>query len=376
VFPFDRGDVIDFDLDARNGLSGMGTLAQPKIKVLIVDDSAIVRKLLAEALSAQSDLEVVGTAPDPFVARDKILSLRPDVLTLDIEMPRMDGLTFLKKLMRFHPLPVVIISSLAQASSKTAIEALQCGAVEVLGKPGGPYSVGELKRDLPLKIRAAAQARIPNRTAEPAVVPQVPTPVFAHTASPSAIIAIGASTGGTEAIRDVLTRMPESSPGIVVVQHIPAVFSTAFANRLNDLCRIRVREAADGDRVLPGHALVAPGNFHMALRKVGSEYRVAVQDGERVCYQRPSVDVLFESVAKVAGADAVAAILTGMGADGAQGMLKMKRAGARTVAQDEASCVVFGMPREAIKAGAVDHVLPLDRIAGELMALAATPVRA
>ena len=349
--------------------------AQRKTKVLIVDDSAIVRKMLSEALAAEPDLEVVGTAPDPFVARDKILSLRPDVMTLDIEMPRMDGLTFLKKLMRFHPLPVVIISSLAQASSKTAIEALQCGAVEVLGKPGGPYSVGELKRDLPLKIRSAAHARIVNRP-EPAVAEKAPAQVLGRAVPPSAIIAIGASTGGTEAIREVLTRMPEASPGIVVVQHIPAVFSTAFANRLNDLCRIRVREAADGDRVLPGQALVAPGNFHMTLRKRGGEYRVAVQDGERVCYQRPSVDVLFDSVAEAAGGDAIGAILTGMGADGARGMLKMKRAGARTIAQDEASCVVFGMPREAIKAGAVDHVLPLDRIAGELMALAAQTVRA
>jgi len=357
---------------------GVILAADRKIKVLIVDDSAIVRKLLAEALTAEPDLEVVGTAPDPYVARDKILSLRPDVLTLDIEMPRMDGLTFLKKLMRFHPMPVVIISSLAQASSKTAIEALQCGAVEVLGKPGGPYSVGELKRDLPLKIRAAAQARMVQHTPAPAAATAkalAPEPVLAQTPNPSAIIAVGASTGGTEAIREVLMGMPEASPGIVVVQHIPAVFSTAFANRLNDLCRISVKEAADGDRVLPGHALIAPGNFHMTLRKHGGEYRVTVRDGERVCYQRPSVDVLFDSVADVAGADAIGAILTGMGADGARGMLKMKRAGARTVAQDEASCVVFGMPREAIKAGAVDRILPLDRIAGELMALGALAVR-
>jgi len=346
-----------------------------KTKVLIVDDSAIVRKLLAECLASEPDMEVVGTAPDPFIARDKILSLRPDVLTLDIEMPRMDGLTFLKKLMRFHPMPVVVISSLAQASSKTAIEALQCGAVEVLGKPGGPYSVGELKRDLPLKIRAAAQARMAHRSSEPAAPEKPAAPIPSYAVNASAIIAIGASTGGTEAIREVLIRMPAESPGIVVVQHIPAVFSMAFANRLNDLCKIRVKEAADGDRVLPGQVLIAPGNFHMTLRKLGGEYRVAVHDGERVCYQRPSVDVLFESVAKVAGADAIGAILTGMGADGAEGMLKMKRAGARTVAQDEASCVVFGMPREAIKMGAVDRVLPLDRIAQELLALSSVAVR-
>jgi two-component system chemotaxis response regulator CheB len=342
---------------------------------LIVDDSAIVRKLLAECLAAEPDLEVVGTAPDPFIARDKILSLHPDVLTLDVEMPRMDGLTFLKKLMRFHPMPVVVISSLAQSSSKTAIEALQCGAVEVLGKPGGPYSVGELRRDLPLKIRAAAQARIARRSLEPVAGAQPPRPVITHPVHPSTIIAIGASTGGTEAISRVLVALPETSPGIVVVQHIPAVFSNAFATRLNGLCRVRVKEAVDGDTVSPGQVLVAPGNFHMLLRKRGGEYRVAVQDGERVCYQRPSVDVLFDSVADAAGADAIGAILTGMGSDGARGMLKMKRAGARTVAQDEASCVVFGMPREAIRMGGADRVLPLDRIAGELMALAAAPAR-
>ncbi len=351
-------------------------MQERKIKVLIVDDSAIVRKLLAEALSAEPDLEVVGTAPDPFVARDKILSLQPDVLTLDVEMPRMDGLTFLKKLMRFHPMPVVVISSLAQASSRAAIEALQSGAVEVLAKPGGPYSVGEMKQDLPRKIRAASQARIARASSAPAENPPVRTIPAAVQSSPSAIIAIGASTGGTEAIRDVLVQMPENTPGIVVVQHIPAVFSTAFANRLNDLCRIRVREAVDGDRVLAGQALIAPGNFHMTLQRRGNEYRVAVHDGERVCYQRPSVDVLFDSVAAVAGSNAIAAILTGMGADGAQGMLKMKRAGARTIAQDESSCVVFGMPREAIRLGAVDHVLPLSRIAAKIAALSAAAVPA
>ena len=347
-----------------------------KIRVLIVDDSAIVRKLLAEALNGEPDLEVVGTAPDPFVARDKILSLHPDVLTLDIEMPRMDGLTFLKKLMRFHPMPVVVISSLAQTSSHAAIEALQNGAVEVLAKPGGPYSVGEMKNDLPHKIRAAAQARIARpQIAEIAALVR-PAVKAACRAGVSSIIAIGASTGGTEAIREVLMRMPENSPGIVVVQHIPAVFSAAFASRLDDLCRIQVREAVDGDRVLAGQALIAPGNFHMTLQKRGGEYSVAVRDGERVCYQRPSVDVLFDSVASVAGANAVAALLTGMGSDGAQGMLKMKHAGARTIAQDEASCVVFGMPREAIRLGAADQVLPLQRVAGELMALCGAAVPA
>jgi two-component system, chemotaxis family, protein-glutamate methylesterase/glutaminase len=342
-----------------------------KTRVLIVDDSAIVRKLLAEALSSEPDLEVVGTAPDPFVARDKILSLAPDVLTLDIEMPRMDGLTFLKKLMRFHPMPVVVISSLAQSSSRAALEALQCGAVEVMAKPGGPYSIGELKHDLPHKIRAAAHARVGRAPSEPAAAPVKPPPAPAvfHPADRSTVIAIGASTGGTEALRQVLAEMPENSPGMVVVQHIPPVFSAAFASRLNEVCRVRVKEAGGGDRVLPGQVLIAPGNFHMTLRKRGGEYFVSVHDGERVCYQRPSVDILFDSVAEIAGRNAIGAILTGMGADGAQGMLKMKRAGARTVAQDEASCVVFGMPREAIRLGGVDRVLPLSRIAGELMAL-------
>jgi two-component system, chemotaxis family, protein-glutamate methylesterase/glutaminase len=339
-----------------------------KIRVLIVDDSAIVRRLLSEALASEPDLEVVGTAPDPYVARDKIISLRPDVLTLDIEMPRMDGLTFLKKLMQFYPLPVIVISSLAQSSSLTALEALQCGAVEVLAKPGGPYSVGELKQDLPQKVRAAASARIGQAKPQWSA-PAAPLALTGN--SSSTVIAIGASTGGTEAIREVLVDLPANMPGMLIVQHIPAVFSLAFANRLNSLCRVRVKEAVDGDRVTAGLALIAPGNFHMTLRKTGGEYCVSVQDGPRVCYQRPSVDVLFESVAQVAKGDAIGAILTGMGSDGAQGLLKMKLAGARTVAQDEATCVVFGMPREAIRTGAVDRVVPLHRVAAELTALSA-----
>jgi two-component system chemotaxis response regulator CheB len=345
-----------------------------KIRVLIVDDSAIVRKVLSDALASEPDLEVVGTAPDPFVARDKIISLKPDVLTLDIEMPRMDGLTFLKKLMRFHPLPVIVISSLAQSSSQAALEALQCGAVEVLAKPGGPYSVGELKHDLPHKVRAAANARVGKAKLQLSA-PNSAAPLVFSGAGSSTVIAIGASTGGTEALRQVLTGLPENMPGIVIVQHIPPVFSAAFANRLNDLCRLRVKEAADGDRLTAGLALIAPGNFHMTLRKTGGEYRVVIQDGPRVCYQRPSVDVLFESVALVARSDAIGVILTGMGSDGAQGLLQMKQAGARTIAQDEASCVVFGMPREAIRAGAVDCVTPLQCVAQELTALSATLAR-
>jgi two-component system chemotaxis response regulator CheB len=337
------------------------------IKVLVVDDSAIVRKVLTEALSAEADIEVVGTAPDPFVARDKILSLHPDVLTLDIEMPRMDGLTFLKKLMHYHPMPVIVISSLGAASSRVALQALEFGAIDVLAKPGGPHSAGELRVSLASKIRAAKIARLKAalppvaRTAPPARV------ALAQPFPPSAVIAIGASTGGTEAIQKVLVELPENCPGVVITQHIPAVFSRSFANRLNELCAIRVREAQDGDKLEPGLALVAPGNFHMLLHRSASGYRVEVKDGPMICFQRPAVDVLFHSVARSAGPSATAAILTGMGSDGAQGMLAMKKAGARTIAQDEATCVVFGMPREAIRLGAVDRVLPLAAIPGAVL---------
>jgi two-component system chemotaxis response regulator CheB len=355
-----------------------------KIKVLVVDDSAIVRKVLTDAIEAESDMEVVGTAPDPFIARDKILQLKPDVLTLDVEMPRMDGLTFLKKLMQYHPMPAIMISSLTQASAQITLDALKFGAVEVLAKPGGPYSVGELRKDMAAKIRAAASAKVKGPSADAA-----PTPVHAQASStPSqplarprtvepvavakafrsdAVIAIGASTGGTEAVEAVLKHMPANCPGIVIAQHIPAVFSKAFADRLNKVCSINVKEACDGDPVVPGTALVAPGNFHMLLRRSSDGYHVEVKTGPRVCYQRPAVDVLFSSAAEAAGKRAVAAILTGMGSDGAQGMLRMKQAGARTMAQDEASCVVFGMPREAIRLGAADRVLPLSGIPFAIM---------
>ena len=343
------------------------------IRVLIVDDSAIVRKILSEALTGEPDIEVVGTAPDPYVARDKILALNPDVLTLDIEMPRMDGLTFLRKLMEFHPMPVIVISSLGQASCKAALNALESGAVEVLAKPGGPYSVGELRMAIGSKIRAAAAARLRTRPARPATTS--PANATASKSAPSLngfdptkVIAIGASTGGTEAIADVLTHIPENSPGIVITQHIPANFSRAFAERLNTICRINVKEAADGDQLAPGLALIAPGDFHMLLRKRPGGYFVAVKDGPRVCYQRPSVDVMFRSVAEVAGSKAVGVLLTGMGSDGAAGMLQMKQAGAETIAQDEDTCVVFGMPREAIRMGGVDHVQPLANVAGAILA--------
>lgn len=341
-----------------------------KIKVLVVDDSAIVRKILSDAITAEADLEVVGTAPDPFIARDKIVALQPDVLTLDIEMPRMDGLTFLKKLMHHHPMPVIVISSLGQSSCQTTLDALRLGAIEVLAKPGGPYSVGELRMSLAAKIRAAAAARLK--------APGEPAPARAASADrdagktyrPGTIIAIGASTGGTTAIQSVLEQLPADIPPIVITQHIPAVFSRAFADRLNQICPMEVKEAADGDQANPGRALIAPGNFHMLLRKSAEGYRVQVKDGPPVCYQRPSVDVMFSSVADSVGGQAIGVLLTGMGSDGAQGLLKMRNAGARTLAQDEASSVVFGMPREAIKAGAAEQVVSLSRMASAIIAKA------
>ena len=344
-----------------------------KTRVLIVDDSAIVRKILAEALSGEPDLEVVGSAPDPYVARDKILTLQPDVLTLDIEMPRMDGLTFLRKLMHFHPMPAVVISSLAQPSCRAAIQALELGAVEVLAKPGGPYSVGTLRASLAAKIRAAAAARVGRPGERSGAVPANPVgraacPSLLTAAAAESVIAIGASTGGTEAITGILTRLPAAVPPILIAQHIPPEFSRAFAARLNDHCNVEVKEAVEGDAVRPGLVLVAPGDFHMLLRGGPGRWVVSVKSGPRVCYQRPSVDVLFQSVAEAAGGRAVGVLLTGMGNDGAQGLLRMRQAGCRTIAQDEATCVVFGMPQEAIRVGAVERVLPLPAIAGALMA--------
>lgn len=353
-----------------------------KIKVLVVDDSAIVRKILSDAIDAEKDMEVVGTAPDPYVARDKIVALRPDVLTLDIEMPRMDGLTFLKRLMKHCPTPTIIISSLGQASGEAALEALRCGAVEVMCKPMGPYSVGDLRFSLASKIRAAACAKkkvsasihsVPASRPVEAVaastpaVPSAPAapaapivPIAARFARrPETVIAIGASTGGTVAIQELLTRLPADMPGIVITQHIPEGFSLMFAKRLNTICSMEVKEAVTGDVVRPGTVLIAPGNHHMLLRRNGADYTVELQQGPQVCYQRPSVDVMFASVAQVAGAHALGVLLTGMGADGAKGLLAMKRAGAPTIAQDEESCVVYGMPREAVRLGAVDTVASL-----------------
>jgi two-component system chemotaxis response regulator CheB len=339
------------------------------IRVLVVDDSAIVRKILTDCLAAEPDIQVVGTAPDAFVARDKILALEPDVITLDIEMPRMDGLTFLKKLMQFHPIPTIVISSLTQQSCRTALEALALGAVEALAKPGGPYSAGNLRHLLADKIRAAARARIwPSAAGTTSAFCRNAAPAGPQPSLPrGAIIAIGASTGGTEAIAAILAQLPESTPGVAIVQHIPAEFSRAFAQRLNEHSAMEVREARDGDELRPGQALVAPGNLHMAVRRNGGGYAVSIQDGPRICYQRPSVDVLFASVAEIAGPLAVGVLLTGMGSDGARGLLKMRRAGARTFAQDEATSVVYGMPREAASLGAVERQVPLSRMADAIL---------
>jgi two-component system, chemotaxis family, protein-glutamate methylesterase/glutaminase len=341
---------------------------QRKIRVLIVDDSAIVRKILSEALSAEDDIEVVGTAPDPYVARDKILALSPDVITLDIEMPRMDGLSFLKKLMQYRPTPTVMISSLAQSSCSVVLEAMECGAVEVLAKPGSAYSVGELRLVLANKVRAAAVAKVKATEPSPKDSPAPPVQSLKKL-NHRGMIVIGASTGGTEAVREILQEMPANSPPILVVQHIPQGFSRAFAERLDRLCAIRVKEAADGDEVSSGQALIAPGDFHMMLQNGSEPRRVSIKTGPRICYQRPAVDVLFQSVAAGAAKDAVGVLLTGMGSDGAQGMLKMKQAGARTIAQDESTCVVYGMPREAVRLGAVDQILRLQDIAPALFRL-------
>jgi len=338
-----------------------------KIRVLIVDDSAIVRKIFSEELSKYSDIEVVGVAPDPYVARDKIVALKPDVITLDIEMPRMDGLTFLRKLMKHYPIPTIIVSSLTPKGGKMTLEAFDIGAVEVIAKPGSSYSVGDMSAQLVEKIRAAARVKIVKRDGTEEVSTARIEPIRALTETTNKVIAIGASTGGTEALKAVLTRMPPNSPGIVVVQHMPANFTTAFAERLNGICQVSVKEAQDNDSVTTGTALIAPGNYHMILRRSGARYYVEVKTGPMVHHQRPAVDVLFKSTAKYAGANAIGVILTGMGADGAEGLLEMKNAGAKTIAQDEKTCVVFGMPKEAIKLGAADKVLPLDHIASEIV---------
>lgn len=368
--------------------------APRKIRVLIVDDSAVVRKLASDALAADPEIEVVGTAIDPYFARDKIKELAPDVLTLDLEMPRMDGLTFLRLLMEQKPLPVIVMSSLSQAGSDHALEALRLGAVDFLGKPSGSYSFGALGQQLIAKVKAAAGAKVRALKSAPSPLSRAPfasagtRPPFAPAATrapiatisrvpftppapgpravfnPRSVILLGASTGGTEALREVLTHLPAGLPGIAIVQHIPPVFSRAFANRLNTLCALEVREAVDGDRLVPGTALIAPGNFHLLLQWRGDHYAVRVADGPQVWHQRPAVDLLFKSAADCGAAPhAIAGILTGMGKDGAEGLLRLREKGATTFAQDEATSVVYGMPRAAWENGAAQVQHPLERVA-------------
>ncbi len=334
------------------------------IRVLIVDDSAIVRKILTDELSKFDGIEVIGTAIDPYAARAKIVNLRPDVVTLDVEMPRMDGLTFLSKLMKHYPVPVVIVSSLTPKNSEAALHALSLGAIEVICKPGTQYSIPDVARDLVRAIRAAAVARLP----KPHEVAQAVTPAPPiHLDTTHKVLAIGASTGGTKAIEVVLRGLPANIPGTVIVQHMPEHFTATFAKRLNEVCQMEVREARDNDPVVPGTALIAPGHLHMLLHKSGTRYLVRLKDGAPVHHQRPSVDVLFHSVARNAGRNAVGVILTGMGVDGAKGMLAMHQSGAYTLAEHEKSCVVYGMPQEAIKTGAVDNIMPLPHMAQAIL---------
>jgi two-component system chemotaxis response regulator CheB len=332
-------------------------MASP-IRVLIVDDSAVVRNVLSDMLSACRDIEVVGTASDPLIARESISACRPDVITLDLDMPRMDGITFLRTLRAETAASVIVVSSLNRADDTAPLRAMQAGAADVVPKPGGPFSVGDLRSVLPAKIRAVFDRK--NRQVKP-IVRGAPA-----TAPKLPVVAIGASTGGTEALYTVLTEMPSASPPILIVQHIPAAFSRTFADRLNDACKIRVFEASDGQPLESGAALVAPGDRHMKVYRSNGALKVAISTEAPVWHQRPSVDVLFRSVAAVLGAHAVGVILTGMGCDGAAGLLEMKQAGAMTFAQDENTCVVYGMPREAVRIGAVETVLPLRHIAGAI----------
>lgn len=337
-----------------------------KIRVLVVDDSALMRQLLTEMLVSDTGIEVVGVAGDPYIAWEKIQRLDPDVITLDIEMPRMDGITFLERLMRRRPSRVVMISSLTQQGCETTLRALELGAIDFVAKPKVDVAAGIalMTQEIVEKVRTAAGARMRRKA------PSEPTRAIESVNSgpqlltTHKVIAVGASTGGTEALRDLLTAFPADAPGTVIVQHMPEHFTKSFAQRLDSLCRLQVREAQDGDRILPGLALIAPGGLQMEVARSGASFSVRITDGPPVNRHKPSVDVLFDSCARVLGANAVGAILTGMGGDGARGLLAMRQAGARTLAQDEDTCVVYGMPREAALLGAAEEVLPLDRIAG------------
>ncbi|MBA4109929.1 MAG: chemotaxis response regulator protein-glutamate methylesterase [Leptothrix sp. (in: Bacteria)] len=353
----------------------------PKTRVVVVDDSALVRSLLTEIINRQPDMECIGAAADPLVAREMIRNLNPDVITLDVEMPRMDGIDFLAKLMRLRPMPVVMVSTLTERGAEVTLKALELGAIDFVAKPkiGVADGLRHLQDDITDKIRIASKARI-NRLHVPAAGS---TPGAAHAHDPKAvarpvsaslgrlstekIIFIGASTGGTEATKEVLITLPADSPAVVITQHMPPGFTRNYAARLDGLCKISVKEAVDGERILPGHAYIAPGGMHLSVERSGANYLARVQDGDPVNRHKPSVEVLFKSAARVVGPNAVGIMLTGMGADGATAMREMRDAGAYCVAQDEASCVVFGMPREAIAAGAVQEVLPLNKITGHLM---------
>jgi two-component system chemotaxis response regulator CheB len=346
-----------------------------KLRVLVVDDSAVVRQTLEDVLSSDPRIEVMGTAADPYIAAEKIRKEVPDVITLDVEMPRMDGITFLQKVMSQHPIPVVICSSLTGGGSETAIRALEYGAVEIITKPrmGAKVFLEESRIRIVDAVKAASVAKIkkisefksrdiaPKLTAD--AVLAKPKASLAMAQTTEKIVVIGASTGGTEALRLILESLPMDSPGIIIVQHMPEHFTAAFAQRLNGLCQVSVKEAANGDSVLRGHALIAPGNKHTMIKRSGARYYVEVKDGPLVCRHRPSVDVLFRSAARYAGKNAIGVIMTGMGDDGARGMKELKGAGSFNIAQDEASSVIFGMPKEAISLGVVDKVVPLDSIA-------------
>jgi len=353
-----------------------------KIKVLIVDDSAVVRKILSSALSKYQDIEVVGAAPDPYIARNKIIQLKPDVLTLDVEMPRMDGITFLRKLMTYYPIPTIMVSSLTQEGCDATLKALEVGAIDFVAKPTSRLGsdVVDVIDELYTKIKYASRANIRIKHSQPAqTIHSGANPpgngqgngqnytVFKGTHK---IILIGASTGGTEALKDVLTKMPPNSPAIAIVQHMPEMFTKAFAKRLDSLCAINVKEGKHGDSLIPGQAIIAPGNNHMSIKKCGAMYKVEMNQEPPVHHQRPAVDVLFDSAAKYAGPNAIGVIMTGMGGDGATGLLKMKESGARTIAQDEDSCVVFGMPKEAIKLGAAEKIVSLHNIPDSIISFA------
>jgi two-component system chemotaxis response regulator CheB len=359
-----------------------------KTRVIVVDDSALVRSLLTEIINKQPDMECIGAASDPLVAREMIRALNPDVITLDVEMPRMDGIDFLSKLMRLRPMPVVMVSTLTERGADVTLRALELGAVDFVAKPkiGVADGLKLLAQDITDKVRIAAKAHLrrlsvhnlppappPGAPAAPAAssagaAPAGPAPVASlGRLSTEKIIFLGASTGGTEATKEVLTALPPDSPAIVITQHMPAGFTKSYAARLNSLCRIRVAEAKDGERILPGHAYIAPGGFHLSVERSGANYIARVQDGEPVNRHKPSVDVLFRSAARVVGPNALGIMLTGMGADGAKAMKEMRDAGSYNFCQDEASCVVFGMPREAIAVGAAHEVLPLHQIAGKLI---------